>query len=114
MLVLGGLLYTVTAAIASGGAITPGTNVAQTTVEAEFKTQELVVDFGTVSSLPVTKNDSRITADHVVLQWELGTITAPKSDIIATTANGSVTVSGVLASSTTLRLFLGRTGATIS
>lgn len=71
--------------------------------------QILIYDIASFSSLPQTVTDSLITADHVLLRSELGTPTAQASDWTVTTAAGSLTVSGTMASSssTTMRLVLG-------
>ena len=68
-----------------------------------------VKNCGTISSLPTTISDSNITADMVVLESVLGTPSAQVGDWTITTADGSVTISGTLASgaSTTLMLYFG-------
>ena len=68
----------------------------------------LVVDCGTVASLPKTVNNSAITADMVVFGSALGNPSAQRSDWTVTTAAGSVTISGTISGSTTLKLVLGR------
>lgn len=59
----------------------------------------LTVDFGTISSLPTTKTVTGMTSDMVAVAHELGTPGAFASDITVTTANGSVTLSGTMATS---------------
>jgi len=71
----------------------------------------LVVDCGTISSLPTTINTGSalsVESDMVVLQSTFGTPSAATSDWTVTTSNGSLTISGSIASnsSTTLTLYL--------
>ena len=68
----------------------------------------IVVNMGTISSLPTTKTVSGVTADMVVIHSELGTPAAFASDITVTTAANSVTLSGTMKSdsSSTVKLTL--------
>jgi len=66
-----------------------------------------VKNCGTISSLPITINDSNITSDMVVIESVLGTPSAQTGDWTITTANGSVTISGSISGSTTLMLYFG-------
>lgn len=66
----------------------------------------LWVDMGTISSLPVTKNVSGITAGMMCTAYLLGTPSAQTSDWKVTPAAGSVTVSGTISGSTTLEIKL--------
>jgi hypothetical protein len=68
----------------------------------------LVIEVPAFSSLPQTVNDSRITEAHVLFQAELGTPSAQTGDWTVNTADGSVTVSGSISGSTTLKLVLGK------
>ena len=70
----------------------------------------LEVPCGTVSSLPKTVNDTGITEDMVVVNAVLGTPSAQTGDWTVSTSNGSVTISGSIATgeSTTLTLYLCR------
>lgn len=65
---------------------------------------------GTISSLPVTKNNSVITDKMYCVSYELGTPSAQTSDWTITTADGSVTISSTsgtgISGSTTLYLIL--------
>lgn len=70
----------------------------------ELKT--LVMNCGTISSLPVTINNTSVTEDMVVLQSTLGTPSAQTGDWTVTTAAGSLTISGSISGSTTLTLYL--------
>lgn len=84
------------------------------TTKANFDTEILTVNMGTVSSLPKTVSNAKITADHVVIQAELGTPAAQTGDWTVTTSAGSVTLSGTISGSTTVTLVLGNSGGTVS
>jgi len=58
------------------------------------------IDFSTVSSLPITVNNAAITSNHKAVNWVIGTDNAFYGDITATTTDGSVTLSGLMASNT--------------
>ena len=68
-------------------------------------------DMGTISSLPATKNFGSVTSDMTVIFSEIGDPTAFESALTVTTATGSVTVSGTMATggSSTLKLTLSTT-----
>ncbi len=68
----------------------------------------LVVDCGTVSSLPVTISNNDITEDMVAMKATLGTPSAQTSDWTVDTAEGSLTISGTVSGSTTLTLYLSK------
>ena len=68
----------------------------------------LTVDFGAISSLPITKSVPGVTADMTVDTWELGWPRAFISNLTVTTADGSVTLSGTMAGSSTVILKLSR------
>ena len=70
----------------------------------------LEVSCGTISSLPKTVNDTGITEDMYVVNSVLGTPAAQTGNWTVNTSNGSVTISGNIASgsSTTLKLYLCR------
>lgn len=84
------------------------------TAKANFDTEIIVVNMGTVSSLPKTVSNAKITADHVVIQAELGTPAAQTGDWTVNTSAGSVTLSGTISGSTTVTLVLGNSGGTVS
>ena len=74
----------------------------------------IAINCGTISSLPYTKNNANILANHVVIGWTLGTPSAQKGDWTWEIASaGSITISGSISGSTTLVLYLGRVGQTI-
>jgi len=70
------------------------------------KLECLVINCGTVSSLPKTVTNSNVEDDMVVLQATLGTPAAQLSDWTVSTSNGSLTISGTISGSTTLTLYL--------
>ena len=103
-----GYLYRVTAEIASGGTITVGTNVVQTNVGDEVKNKVLVFDI-TVNALTgniATKNDDRITADHVLTECVWGNRNYITTDVTWTTAAGSLTLNGTCTTATTATVTL--------
>lgn len=67
----------------------------------------MVVDMGTISSLPTTKSVTGVTADMIVESAEFGT-PGVFSNLTYTTAAGSITISGTIASggSSTVKLHL--------
>lgn len=70
------------------------------------KMECLVVDCGTISSLPATITNANVEDDMVALQSTLGTPAAQLNDWTVTAENGSVTISGTIRGSTTLTLYL--------
>lgn len=68
----------------------------------------LVVDCGTVSSLPVTITNTEITDDMVAMKADLGTPSAQTSDWTIDTSDGSLIISGTVSGSTTLTLYLSK------
>ena len=69
----------------------------------------ITVDMGTISSLPITKTATGVTADMTVDSWEIGTPSAFRSDLTVTTADGSVTINGSISGSSTLKIKLSKT-----
>lgn len=63
------------------------------------------IDCGTVSSLPLTIPDE-IAAGDTVDMWEIGTPSAMTEPWTVTTSDGSLTISGGISGSTTLKLHL--------
>lgn len=70
------------------------------------KLETLVVNCGTISSLPTTITNSNIESDMVVVNSTLGTPASQLSDWTVTTSSGSLTISGTISGSTTLTLYL--------
>ena len=67
----------------------------------------LTIEIPSFSALPQTVTNSRITSEHVVVSATLGTPEAVVGEWTVTTANGSLTITGTISGSTTLRLVLG-------
>lgn len=102
-------LYKVTAAIAQGGTITPGTNCVQTTAGDEISNNVLRFDSIAVSAGTgniATKSDSKITADHVVVECVWGNPSYITTNVTATTAAGSLTLNGTCTAATTATVTL--------
>lgn len=108
-LILNNVLYRVTVAIASGGSISPGTNCTQTTVGDEIANDVLVFDNIAVSATTgdiATKNDDRITANHVVVECVWGDPSYITTDVTATTTAGTLTLNGTATAATTATVTL--------
>lgn len=78
----------------------------------------VVVNCGTISGSPGSDTgfvvwDTGISAQHVLMGYELGNPGALCSDLVVETNSGQLTVSGRVAGSTTLKLYLGLPGKTI-
>ena len=82
-------------------------------VKAALDSEVIVVNLASFSSLPQTVSNAAIKADHVVIDSTLGTPSAQTGDWTVTTANGSLTISGNISGSTTLKIVLGLAGTTI-
>lgn len=90
-----------------------------TSVQGVWRPQPriLLYEFSSISSLPVTFAWSStnsaydhlypVTANHIVLQYELSNPSAQTSDWTITTANQSITISGTIHGTTNIRLVLG-------
>lgn len=104
-----GLLYRVKTAIASGGTISLGTNCVQTTVGDEVANNCLRFENVTVSATIgdiATITDSRITADHVVVECGWGNASAITTDVTCTTSAGSAVLNGTCTAATTATVTL--------
>ena len=68
----------------------------------------IVVDMGTISALPVTKQVPGVTTDMIYLRAELSNPSAQTSDwIVDTNTANKVTIRGSISGSTGLELVLG-------
>lgn len=90
----------------------PGASTGQQ-IDEEVQKGLVVINCGTVSSLSFTKDNANILADHVVLKAELGTPSAQTSDWTVATSAGSLTISGSIDGSTTVKLYLGRAAQSV-
>ena len=72
------------------------------------KTEVLIINVSSFSSLPQTVTDANIESDMVVVNSVLGTPSSQMDDWTVTTSNGSLTISGTsaISGSTTLTLYL--------
>jgi hypothetical protein len=72
------------------------------------KTEVLIINVASFSSLPQTVNDANIENDMVVVNSVLGTPSAQTADWTVTTSSGSLTISGTnaISGSTTATLYL--------
>lgn len=68
----------------------------------------MILDFGTISSLPVIFYNSKLTSDVTVVDYELSNPSAQVGNWTVTPATGSVTVSGNISGSTNLKLKVQR------
>ena len=80
-------------------------------VEWSSPEHPVTVNLGTVSTLPVTKNVSGVTADMVVIAHEFGTPDAFSDELTVTTGAGTVTLSGRITGSSTVKLTLAKATA---
>lgn len=83
-----------------------GTAVASAVSAAVNEMKCLVIVSSSFGTLPQTISNSKITSDHVVVNYVLSNINAQISDWTITTSNGSLTISGSISGSTTLTLYL--------
>jgi hypothetical protein len=74
--------------------------------EKVVKTEVLIINVASFSSLPQTVSDSNIESDMVVVNSVLGTPSTQTGDWTVTTSNGSLTISGSTNGSTTATLYL--------
>ena len=76
------------------------------------------VNFGTLtgtgSNVTVSKNNAEITADHELIGYVLGTPAAQAGALTVTTSAGAVSVSGAINGSTTLAVYLGLPGTSVT
>ena len=68
----------------------------------------LIVSVSSFSSLPKTVSNSNVTSDMVVIKAELGTPSAQTSAWDVTTSTGSLSITGTISGSTTLKLYLAK------
>lgn len=74
--------------------------------DAVEENKVLVITSSTFSALPTTITDARITSDMVSLKEVLSNSAAQNGDWEATTADGSVTITGSISGSTSITLYL--------
>ena len=69
---------------------------------------------GTGSSVTWSKSNAKITADHELLAYAIGTPTAVVGNLTWTTAAGGATVAGNVSGTTTLTCIFGKIGTTVT
>ena len=69
----------------------------------------ITVDMGTISTLPITKAATGVTADMTVDSWEISNPEVFTSDLTIITDEGVVTVNGSISGSSTLQIKLSKT-----
>ena len=74
----------------------------------------ILVNCGTITSLPITVTNANILATHVLLDYRMGSPQAQANEWTITTATGSLTITGVINGSTSLTLKLGRYAQSVS
>lgn len=99
------VLYRCTNAYGASGSFNPNHWTAVTMIDA-VANSNLYISVPAFSSLPLTINNSAITAEHVVGQVALSNPDAQVEAWNVSTAAGSATISGTIAGSTTLGLLL--------
>lgn len=99
---------------AAQDAIDAAQNTRLSTIES---TEVVVVNIGSYSGaqvrVPASGTNSAITANHVLLAWNLGTPANQSADWTVTTYNGYLTLSGSASAATSVQLILGKSGTTI-
>lgn len=66
----------------------------------------LIVEVASFNSLPQTITNANIESDMVCINSELGNSSAKPGDWTITTGNGTLTISGTISGSTTLKMYL--------
>ena len=82
-------------------------------VKADVEQEIITVNIGYFSSLPKTVSNAAIQAEHVVLAYTLGTPSAQMEDWTVTTAAGSLTITGSIRGSSTMKIILGLVGSSV-
>ena len=93
----------------SGSVPIDDTQASEDTVysSAKVETMKVVVASKTsVSSLPTTISDTKITSDHVLLNSVLSNPSAQTGDWTVTTSAGQAVISGTISGSTDITLYL--------
>lgn len=74
----------------------------------------ILVNCGTVSSLPFTKSNANILASHQVVAVDLSRPDAVQGNWTVETSDGSLTISGNITTATTVKIYLARVAQTVS
>jgi len=104
------------------GTAAPGTETAyargnhvhpRDSVKADAEQEIITVNIGSFNSLPKTVSNAAIKAEHTVLAHTLGTPGAMTDDWTVETAAGSLTITGSISGSTTMKIILGLVGSSV-
>lgn len=104
------------------GIAAPGTETAyargnhvhpRDTVKADAEQEIITVNIGSFNSLPKTVSNAAIKAEHTVLTYTLGTPGAMADDWTVATSAGSLTITGSISGSTTMKIILGLVGSSV-
>lgn len=82
--------------------------VKDTVARERTESNILVISVAAFSAFPKTVNDSRITADHVLLNCSFGNEAAITSDVTWTTNAGNIVLRGTIEGETTAQIVLGK------
>lgn len=82
-------------------------------VKADVEQEIITVNISAISSLPKTVSNAAIKAEHTVLAYTLGTPAAMTDDWTVTTSAGSLTITGSISGSTTMKIILGLVGSSV-
>ena len=103
-----------TAAPGTGTAYSRGDHVhPRDTMKADVEREIITVNIGSFSSLPKTVSNDAIRADHTVMAYALGTPYAQVEEWTVETSAGSLTITGNMSGSTTMKIILGLAGSSI-
>lgn len=82
-------------------------------IKADVEQEIITVNISAFSGLPKTVSNAAIKAEHTVLSYTLGTPSAQVDDWTITTTAGSLTITGSIAGSTTMKIIFGLVGSSI-
>lgn len=91
---------------AMDGTASPGSATSWARGDHVHPIDALAISVASFNALPKTVTNSSIESDMVCIHSELGTPAAQLSDWTVTTSAGSLTISGTISGSTTLKLYL--------
>lgn len=82
-------------------------------VKADAEQEIITVNIPAFNSLPRTVSNAAIKSNHKVLAYTLGTSRSQSGDWTVETAEGSLTISGSISGSTTMKIILGLVGSSV-
>lgn len=104
------------------GTAAPGTETAYSrgnhvhprdSVKADAEQEIITVNIGSFNSLPKTVSNAAIKAEHTVLAYSLGNPAAQTGVWTVATSAGSLTITGSISGSTSIKIILGLAGSSI-